>query len=112
ALVVSAIARRARPADQPCKHHDLAGLEPDALRERGVLARLDVVGNAFDVFQCAMLLPDRPGFPGQAAVGRQVLLRNGDYETVDVTHAGASLLGKGAGGDRRRTRDSTGRRAW
>src|SRR3546814_17089001 len=39
-LLVDAIALRARLVDDPCKHPDLAGLELDALRERGVLARV------------------------------------------------------------------------
>src|SRR3546814_929992 len=90
-LLVDAIALRARLVDDPCKHHDLAGLELDALRERGVLARLDIVGNAFDVLQRAMLFPDLPCLAGQVAVGDKILLWNRDYETVDVTRVGSSL---------------------
>src|SRR3546814_20223309 len=90
-LLVDAIALRPRLVDDPCKHHDLAGLELDALRERGVLARLDVVGNAFDVIQRAMLLPDLPCLSGQVSVCEKILPWNGDYETVDVTTSCTSL---------------------
>src|SRR5690606_20565328 len=48
-FLVDPVALRARLVDDPGKDHHLAGLELDALRERGVLARLDVVGHALDV---------------------------------------------------------------
>src|SRR3546814_6345156 len=91
-LLVDAIALRARLVDDPCKHHDLAGLELDALRERGVLARLDVVGNAFDVLQRAVLLPDLPCLAGQVAVGDKILLWNGDYRSEEHTSELQSLM--------------------
>src|SRR4030095_4057485 len=55
---IDAIAFRARLVHDVGEHHRLSGLEFDALRERGMLARLDVVGDALDVFERTVVPPD------------------------------------------------------
>src|SRR5262245_21487928 len=54
-LRVDAIPVRARLEDDPRKEHDLAGLELDALRKRGELSWLDVIREALDVLERAVL---------------------------------------------------------
>src|SRR5690606_14424314 len=69
----------------PGKDHDLAALEIDALREGRELAGLDVVLDRLDVLQRAVLQPDLAGQPRQAAVGGNLVLRDRQHETIDVT---------------------------
>jgi hypothetical protein len=67
-------------------------LELDALRERRVLARFHVIGDAFNIFERAMLAPDLSRQAGHAAVGRQVFLRYGQDKSIDVFHVHSPLF--------------------
>src|SRR5688572_5622176 len=90
-LLVDAVALRARLVDDPGEDHRLVGLELDRLRERSELAGLHVVGDALAIFQRAVFAPDLAGLARHAPVCGQVLLRNGQYETVDITHGNLLL---------------------
>src|SRR5260221_1983622 len=81
-----AVALRARLVDDIGEHHGLARLELDALREGRVLARLYVVGDALQVFQRAVLAPHLPGLAGHRPVSRELPLRDGYYDCIDVSH--------------------------
>src|SRR5438552_3462285 len=59
---VDAIALLARLVNDPRKDDRLVWLELDGLRERRDLARLNVVADAFDVLERAILPPDLAGF--------------------------------------------------
>src|SRR3970282_1609231 len=92
---VDAVAVAARLVHHPGEHHGFAGLELDALRERGGLARLHVVGDAFGVGQCAMLAPDPAGPARHLAVLRKFGLRYWRDKTIDIAHV-TSLAGRHA----------------
>src|SRR5439155_16331728 len=81
-----AVAMRARLVHDIREHHHLAGFELDALRERRALARLHVVGRALVVLERAVLAPDFSGKARQAAIRRQLSLRDRYHDCVDVIH--------------------------
>src|SRR5258705_4682629 len=81
-----AVALRARLVHDVREHHRLAGFELDALRKRRALARLHVVGCALVVLEGAVLAPDFSGQPRQAAIRRQLSLRDRYHDCVDVIH--------------------------
>src|SRR2546427_2199037 len=85
-LGVDAVAMRARLVHDIGEYHRLAGFQLDALRERRVLARLHVVGQALDVFQRAVVAPDLARRPRHAPVGRQFSLRDRYHESIYVSH--------------------------
>src|SRR6185369_13486404 len=87
-LGVYAVAVLARLVDDEREPDHLAGLELHALRERGALARLHIVGHALDIFERAMLAPDLAGPFGHLAIGGDIALRHGDDETIDITGHG------------------------
>src|SRR4030095_8107925 len=89
---IDAIAFRARLVDDVGEHDRLSGLELDALRERRVLARLDVVGDALDVFEGAVVAPDLTRLLRHAPIGCQVLLRNGYYISIYVSHKSSIVV--------------------
>src|SRR5690606_15019589 len=65
---IDAVAILARGIADPGEHHHLVRLELHRLRERGQLAGLHVVGDAFDVFQRAVFQPDLAGLSGDRPV--------------------------------------------
>src|SRR5712691_186829 len=85
-LGVDAVAMRARLVHNVGEHHRLAGFQLDALRERGVLARFDVVGQALDVFQRSVVPPDLARRLRHAPVGRQFPLRDRYHNSIYVLH--------------------------
>ena len=85
-LGVDPVALRARLVGDPGEHHGLARLQLDAARKRGELADLDVVGDPFAVIQRAVFAPDLAGFLRHPGVGREVFLRDGDDEAIDIGH--------------------------
>jgi hypothetical protein len=50
------------------------------------LPHFNVVGNALDDLERAVLAKDLAGLLGQAAIGHDLLLRDRDYETIDIGH--------------------------
>ena len=85
-LLVDAVAIAAVLVDDPREDHDLAVLQLHRLRERGDLARLHVIADAFGVLQRAVLQPDLAGLARQLLVGIQVLAGNRQHVTIDVAH--------------------------
>src|SRR5262249_28395849 len=83
---IDAIAVGARLVHDIGEHHRLSRLEFDALRERRVLARLDVVGDALDVLERAVVTPDLARLLRHAPIDRQFLFRNGHYVSIYVSH--------------------------
>jgi hypothetical protein len=81
---IDAITILSRLVDDPGEHHDFVRLKLHRLRKRCDLARLHIVGDAFDVFKSAVLFPDRAGFRGKLLVGVDVLGWNGKNEPVLV----------------------------
>src|SRR5690606_16962656 len=88
---VDAVPFLARGVADPGEHHHLVGLELDRLRERGDLAGLDVIGNALDVFQGAVLEPDPAGCFRERAVVVDPVLRYRKHETIHMGHCGFLL---------------------
>src|SRR5688572_32682575 len=85
-LRVDTIAMRARFKYDPRKHHRLTGFELDALGEGRALSRFYVVGDAFPELEGAVLEPDLARLLGNAAIGPQVFLRDGQDKSIDVLH--------------------------
>ncbi|CCB63274.1 protein of unknown function [Hyphomicrobium sp. MC1] len=85
-LLVHGVAVRARIEDDPGKDDDLAVLQFDGLRKRCVLAGRDVIADAFDVGERAVLAPNLAGSFRQLAVIFQSLEWDRDDKTVDVAH--------------------------
>src|SRR5262249_31706834 len=83
---IDAIAGCARLVHDIGEHHRLSRLEFDALRERRVLARLDVVGDALDVLERAVVAPDLARLLCHAPIDRQFLFRDGHYVSIYVSH--------------------------
>ncbi|MGY4156134.1 hypothetical protein ACVINW_001976 [Bradyrhizobium sp. USDA 4461] len=91
-LGVDPVALGARLVGDPGEHDGFAGLQLHALRKRGQLARLDVVGDPLAIIQRAMFAPDLAGHLRELGIGLEFLLRHGDDETIDVRHAYDFLL--------------------
>jgi len=81
---VDAIALLARLVNDPRKDDRLVWLELDGLRERRDLARLNVVADAFDVLERAILLSYLAGFLRELPVEVHVLFREGKNETIHI----------------------------
>src|ERR1043165_7871807 len=97
----AAVARGARLVDDIGKHHRLVLLHLHAARERGPLAHLHVVGNAFAKLERAVLAPDFSGLLCHGAVTGKVLLRQRHDKSVDVEHAVLQVLVSRRTGERR-----------
>jgi hypothetical protein len=87
-LGIDAVPVAARFIDDPQKAHRLVRLELHALRKRGELARLDVVGDAFAELDRAMLAPDLAGLPRKPPIGGETLRRHGNDKSIDIGHLG------------------------
>src|SRR5712691_8589619 len=74
-LAHNAVAMLAILVDDPGKPDDLVLLQLDALRERGVLARLHVVRDALPVLERAVLPADPSHLPRDAKIGLLVPFR-------------------------------------
>src|SRR5688572_27945004 len=85
-LGIDAIAMRPRLVDDPGEHHRLAWLQSSQARERNAHLHLEVVAEALAELERAVLSPDATRFLRYTAVGVDVLLRDGDDESVDVWH--------------------------
>jgi hypothetical protein len=84
-LGVDPVPMRPGLVDDEGEHHRLVGLELDATRERRPLAPLHVVGDAFDVLEGAVVAPYLTGPLGHAAVGRELLLRDRQNVSIDIS---------------------------
>src|SRR5215813_5481220 len=76
-LLEDAVAVTARLVDDVGEHDGLSRLELHALGKGRALARLHVVADALQIFQRTVLAPDLARLARQAAVGRELLPRDG-----------------------------------
>jgi hypothetical protein len=107
-LGVDAVAVRAGLVDDPREHDRLAALGLDAARERGDLSHLDVVGDAFPVFERAVLSPDLAGLAGHPPVRVDLRIRDRQDESIDVLgHRESPLVGGSRRYDRMGGRNSS-----
>src|SRR6185503_6268160 len=91
------VAMLAVAVHDPREPHRLAGLELHRLRKRRVLALLHVVGDALLVVERAVLAPHLARGARHLHVGLRVLLRDRQYETVNVPGSSFSQAATGAG---------------
>src|SRR5262245_39346913 len=85
-LLEDAIALGARLVGDPGEDDRLAGLLLHAARKGRDLALGDVVGETFLVVERSMVTPDLARESGELLVLLEVLLRNGNDETIDIGH--------------------------
>src|SRR2546423_5940281 len=85
-LGIDAVALGARLVDDVGKEHRLAGFLLHRARERGALADAHVVGQALAELERAVLAPHLACRARHAALGRQVSLRHGRHEAINVRH--------------------------
>src|SRR3989304_10476693 len=83
---VDPVAVRARLEANPGEHDRLAGLELDPARKRRPHLHREVLAHAFPEFEGAVLPPDLPRLPGEAAVGLQLLPGHRQDIAIYVSH--------------------------
>src|SRR5215207_7223615 len=84
------VALGARLVGDPGEYHGLARLELDAAGEGREFADLDVLSDPFAVIQRAVFAPELAALLRQGGVSREVFLRDGDDEAIDVRHGEVS----------------------